>query len=810
MKSRFLYVALTSFLGAALFVSCSHSPVENYFAQRDPASISSKERKFLRDISKASTAELEIESSRLLIDNDAAFDAKLDAIKNAKSGETVRIIYYIYSDSPVPDITTSVFSKALLDAANRGVKVKLLLDFFTNYRVMDHLKYLEYASKGNIEVRLYGRPTDLVLRDLYFIAQPCPKTSAKPSSTECSDAKWAKYEREVSRHGKPYEFADFYSSLLAAGMYSKAASVLKTGFLYGSELDIEAIKGGTSDPKQAEAFKDLMKIVYDAKIKGDPIAYLKLSMAMVLYPGDVNPALNMVFGMLPIEQMEDSGSGKHWEHLTDFMHQKLILVGDRYLQLGGRNIADSYHMKQNSLSAKYTFMDTDIEATIKSGGDDVADSFDRLWNFRAMTADLKTIEKFMPTEFVTNYQILDESAAQCAKVADRNQRATCITEKLRAHKNYASIEMRMGFQQKNMMDQIAVYNSKYLPTKKYTESFRGDAYRPMSEYSDALADSDMNSYVSYVENVHYDPKNPQERNFGGIVDKEIKQGNGIHAIWVEALENVCKTSREEGVQKRVIFHSAYWLPPANLLKAFTNMMNGSWDCRNVKVTFLSNSFDTTDLNIINVFAKYQMKAFFDIYEQRKKAFGREADRKSASFEYYEYLKPANASASQVKSLHTKLTVIGDSVLVGSANADVRSFYMDANNGLFIHGATEFASTYTAWIDSILAKKNLTKNVSSDFRQSLSRLNRADSMFMDALRARFKSMQKIPASQYATLKKTQQEMGNELYEATMAMLHDGALRQVEGVKYRPGQDLDRAYERARDKVEKIFNRTYMLF
>lgn len=792
-----------------LALSCTTSPQ----GSRMP---SSEDSSHLKNIVTNSTGALQISKARLLTDNEAAFDAKLAALSMARPGETVRITYYIYSDLPTPDITTSVFNEALLKAAARGVKVRLLVDFLTNYRVTDTLKFLEIQSKGAIQARFYGRPSDLILRDLYFMSLPCPESKGEVKATSCAEWKWKKYESEVAGKDK-LKFVDFYSSLAAAGVYSKAGAVLKTGIAVGSQLDLKAMKeSGSSSPEQNEAVKDIAKLVYEAKIKGDSLAYLKLYMAMSLYGSEVNPLLNQIYGRLPLARMERTSSSEHWEHLTDFKHQKLILVGNRYLQLGGRNIADSYHLKVNP-SGKYTFMDTDIEATITSGGDKVVEAFDQLWNFTALTATLQEAEEIMPFEYVANHALLGEVTQTCLTqlhnktLEQRASVANCLTQNLRAHPKYASFEMRMQYQGYNLQQQVAKFNTEYAPKVNPSQSFRGVSYKPMANFDDSLKETDLkNAVVAYLENVHFNPKKPSERIFGARVGRENREGKQIHSTWSASLKNVCEVSRKEGSQKRVVFHSAYWMPPANLLKALGNMMSGEWDCRNVTIQILTNSFETTDLNIINVFAKYQMKGLVEVYTQKQKAFGPAAKVKSAKLEYYEYQKPQGAAADKVHSLHTKLTLIGNDMIIGSANADVRSFYMDTNNALFIHGANEFNETYLKWIDSIISDPSVALNKTQDFLQPLKKLNAFDSMFMDALRARFKFIQKIPEAQFNSLKKVQQAIGNEMYRSTMAMLFDGGIDQVDPVKWTPGMDYDSAYDKKRKEIEKKFNRAFMLF
>ena len=69
----------------------------------------------------ASTGNLPIKSATVITDNDQAFASKLALINAANTH--IDLAYYIFSD----DHTSSVLAQALINAAKRGVKVRLLL-----------------------------------------------------------------------------------------------------------------------------------------------------------------------------------------------------------------------------------------------------------------------------------------------------------------------------------------------------------------------------------------------------------------------------------------------------------------------------------------------------------------------------------------------------------------------------------------------------------------------------------------------------------------------------------------------------------
>ena len=103
-----------------------------------------------------------------------------------------------------------------------------------------------------------------------------------------------------------------------------------------------------------------------------------------------------------------------------------------------------------------------------------------------------------------------------------------------------------------------------------------------------------------------------------------------------------------------------------------------------QVKILTNSRESTDLNVVNVYTDAWLKPVL------------EADKKVSHFiDYREY-------KATGRSLHAKVMIFGNDVFVGSANADGRSQYMDANNGIFIRNAPKLAAAYKAWLAKEIA------------------------------------------------------------------------------------------------------------
>ena len=113
----------------------------------------------------ASTGRLDVAKGRLITGNDAAFQSKLDMIKSAKT--SIDAMYYIYAE----DFSSSVLTQALLDAALRGVQVRVLVDYQTNYNNLDLFSMMEKygnTGRGTLEVRLFNRPSRSIVEDAVF------------------------------------------------------------------------------------------------------------------------------------------------------------------------------------------------------------------------------------------------------------------------------------------------------------------------------------------------------------------------------------------------------------------------------------------------------------------------------------------------------------------------------------------------------------------------------------------------------------------------------------------------------------------
>lgn len=759
---------------ALLVLSCAHSqkfdePI-SHLEPRRPSSLLGTDPALSRTevLRNASSSALEINRARVIVDNDAAFDSKIEAIRSAKAGETIRIAYFIYSD----DHSSAVFTDELLNASARGVKVKILVDLFTNYQRLDFFTYLEERSRGMIEIRFFGRPTDLLIRDITFLTAPCPQVNGKVTPSTCSDYKWATIDAKNP---------DFFGRLLLSGMYAHEMPAVTTALLVGQQIDPTKYTSGDASADDKKQLLDFFKLVYDAKIKGDLIAKLKVALALKLYGEKLNPILNEIFGRIPLKQMGEK-SLSHWEHSTDFIHHKILIVGERFMQLGGRNLENSYHMKPNKLTDKYTFMDTDVAVSLRAGGDSVVRAYDDLSNFSQMTISLNEVRALMPNEFVANdvnAKIAKSAFENCTpklylRPEQRYEFIECVSKEFEGSPNYMPLKARLDAVEKKIADGVKAYKDEYLPTKVYQKT-----WKMTRAYDDVIDAEDARSLLmAYIENVPYDRRKQADKRvrvFGNETGTERAHGKYIHHLWVRGLEQTCQDAAAElkknpkAAEKRVILHSAYFLPPAALLKTFGAMMDGTWDCRNVRVTFLSNSFDTTDLNYINTAARYEMLGFFDVYKRRRELFANYGFMRSAKFDYFEYRK-SNASSSM--SLHTKLSILGDNAIVGSANLDIRSYYMDTNNGFIVMGAGGFTREYTAWIDGLLKDATITQDLTPLYLSgeiSLERVIAEDRKLITDYISKFKmkdEAKKAVLEKASALAKT---LGESIFDMTKVIL-----------------------------------------
>jgi len=666
----------------------------------------------------ATSKNIPLKDAELIIDNDASFDAKIKTIRNAK--REIRLSYYIYSD----DDSSAVLTQELINQAKKGRKVKLLVDYITNYSRMDLFKYMQKEGQGNIDIRFYNFPSERLQRDAVYMTLPCP-TGTPVESEECKN-----YKLNVMKT-IPAGETTIFAKLFLAGLYGKNPTALQTAMGLGAQITPDSFK---SDEKMSEEDQsqllEFFKLYYRAKVKGSISAKIGVMIAMQMHGEELTPIVNQITGRLPMIDDSPVGSkekvshAKEWDHFTDYTHHKLVMADDDEWVNGGRNIEDSYHMRERlGTKGKYIFMDTDFRGVARDGqAKDIADSFDKTFNFKTMVATMSDVERVTPFDYVKNDEALLAAAKSCEEQIkngkiDFKSADSCVINTMKSNKEkFLDTNQRLAVFKKEFIDSYNRYTNEYArkPGKKvYKDSWRSGQY---SEGINRLTAEDIKTAeVYYVENNSFNikEKNPTliNRHVGSRIGAEEKFNKNIHKLWYKSLENACYLSQAKKQDVRVVFHTAYLFLPTGLVHKIAKMMNGDYgDCSRVHMTFLTNSFETTDLNVVNVFARYQMSQLFKHYYSlltEASTFRRWVPR----MDYYEY----NAAATGAGiSLHTKLSLFGNDIVIGSANADTRSYVMDTNNAVFIRNARDLAREYKSYIDRIVSDRNRTQALGEVF------------------------------------------------------------------------------------------------
>lgn len=685
-------------------ISLLTSAQPSFALSRAPASLAASP--LLQDeiLQASSSGALKLTKGRLIIDNDAAFEQKIaiiNAAKNAGSKASLYLTYYIYSD----DYSSSKFNLALIEAAKAGVKVKLIVDLLTNYSHLDLYRFLESQGAGNLEVKFYNKPSAQIQSDAYYLTIPC----SHENQVSADKGKCEAEKREIVKKGNFTPQQQLMQKLYLASYYSKNGTGLKVATVGAQEIDIAHAKQVMeADKSKKSDFKDLAKAGHDAKDSSNVFSLLSVKSMMDNLVNEIDPTLNLMTGFLPTNEIQKEHK-QDWDHITDYTHQKLILAdlgnGKYLFQLGGRNIEDSYHLKVEQLKKlksgeekqKYLFMDTDFYGEVASGGEGIKQAFLRNWNFNEMVASTQEMDVLAPIDLALG-------VSKCDSKSDKfNECVGAFFASLQTNPGALKEEAgkRVMTVAQNTMARAAKFETNYVQEtnkagQKHLISIRG------LDKSDELSQNDLNTaLVSYIENLNTKKEGDAKRTFGAETGKEMDSGKYISYLWQRGMESACASNEKT----QVILHSAYLLPSASLMKTLGKMVDGTWDCHNVTIKIISNAFNTTDLDIINIFARAQMQALFNKYITGYSA-------KSALFSYYEYNKESLMVGQQTQSLHTKLSLLGNDLIDGSANADVRSYYMDANNGVYLHNVKELSADYQNYVDELIRSGKIVEKSST--------------------------------------------------------------------------------------------------
>lgn len=629
--------------------------------------------------------------ARVITENDEAFLSKLSMVESASS--TIDLAYYIFAD----DNSSSALARALIDAAKRGVRVRLLLDYASTYANLDLYSMIQSEGNqgsGSLEVRFYNRPTRNMVMDAAYVSMRCGDLDA---AENCSDAKMAEIEAQFAAEtieGRPAAELGISnlnvagSGIFLSGFYSKKPDLMALAVMQGRELPSANSSGPEITAQQLQSLIKLARIYWRSRT-GNVFQRLvaKIQLAVVsLVAGDVvDPLYQFIAENLPVERRNLREAARDWNFSTDYLHQKLLLVDRTYVELGGRNVEDTYHLLDKQLGSGMRFMDTDVRIEATSGGSSIEQAFERIWNLRQMVASLPEVRQHAPNDFAANMDSVSQANEKCpAGTADDS----CF------EREFAALAL-------DLADREALrYETMQARADYFRDTLRGTM---RAQTADSL-EIDSGAQIYYIENIPFSGEYgsaPEGRSFGAENGQEARSGKRIHSVALAGMQSACLTATAEQ-PKRVILNNAYFFPPSNLVNILARMLDGSLDCRHVELTVVTNSRETTDLAVVNMLGRHVAFAFTDYLRSL-----RDPER-GATFRYYE-MQPNTGPVRH--SLHSKVWVLGDDLIVGSANADVRSYMMDANNAVVIRHAPDMLRRYVEMIDATLGDPAMARELS---------------------------------------------------------------------------------------------------
>ena len=149
-----------------------------------------------------------------------------------------------------------MLSEALIAAARRGVKVRLLVDYQTNYKRLDMFTAMERqgnSGKGSLAVRFYNRPTRNIVKDAVYMTLGCGQAGAATKEA-CSDDKMTAVEKlfaDEQIDGMPAATLNVSnvntgpSGLLLSGLYGRNANLMALAIQQGQNIDPKANSTGS-------------------------------------------------------------------------------------------------------------------------------------------------------------------------------------------------------------------------------------------------------------------------------------------------------------------------------------------------------------------------------------------------------------------------------------------------------------------------------------------------------------------------------------------------------------------------------------
>lgn len=265
---------------------------------------------------------------RLLNDNYDAWQAKRHLIGTAR--QTLDLAYFILE----VDASTTRLLLDLVAAAQRGVQVRLLVDYFLTFAQAPVLRCL--AAQPNIQVSRYGPPTPGWLAALAAAG--------------------------IDRQG-------FIKGLMATNG-AMMAEAMKGSTLFAPQVS-QAL--GALRAEHGQAMVGFSQQVLSAVTPGSDVA----AAAPLSMPPTIVPVVNRMAALRQVATVIEIVRG-----LKQFLHRchhKLLLADGQRFIMGGRNLANAYHCTLLPPPGR-AFIDTDILAHDgQHGGSGHRHAFEQLW-----------------------------------------------------------------------------------------------------------------------------------------------------------------------------------------------------------------------------------------------------------------------------------------------------------------------------------------------------------------------------------------------------------------------------------------------
>ncbi len=688
---------------------------------------------------------LAIASGTVITDNQQAFDAKLALVDQAT--QSIDLVYFIFSD----DYSSAVLARQLIAASKRGVKIRILVDYVTNYSRLDWFSMLESEGGSNLMVRFYGRPTHNMVKDAAYMTLGCSDAAPRTDRSACSKEKLDQIEqlfKTETINGVSAEAVNISnlslgeSGLFLSGLYGKNIDAMTLAIEQGQNISLDHLvssENSVSD-KQVDGLKKFGQIYWKSRT-GPPYQRVynrvKTAFAFKYYGDALNPVYASFTQFLPAERKNIADAARDWDFFTDYTHHKLLLADEQFFILGGRNVEDSYHMHPNSLSAKYTFMDTDLLVNLSVPDARLRHRFDGLWSFIG-TATIDEIRQHTPNDFIANWHW---ASITCEK---SEQLSVCRAKRLQQVE--LDVEQRIALEKRKLEKHHQTYQDNYQASAEFASGF------PAFMLTEGAVGT-------YFENLPYRATdNNTQRQFGAQYNKEAISNKNIHRYWLDKIEEQCTTADKS--PRSIYVYNAYFFPPPNILLAFKSLIDGRYDCRHVTLNIITNSVETTDLVPVNILASHSVKAFVDYYTENFDS------KHSATLRYFEYKKKPGAALS----LHSKVTLFNDALMIGSANMDVRSYFMDSNNALSISKDSNLIKRYQRHLTDLIENPEKTQFKNTELRNTkIESIIATDRKLLQASLEKYAIQNKLSKEQHQKLIKKMNELTTAAYQLTQRLL-----------------------------------------